>query len=343
MLDTDSKGRLGVHKCGAFFAENGMIFRELPTSDYGIDGLVEEKINGSPSGNMFFVQIKYGNSHLSEPKSDNENYHFYFSQKHKKYWLNSILNVVVIVFLENDGQGYWQHVTELNIISAGMNHNLIIPKNRKLNIDNLNLMKELFREEKFTVKALNFLNGINANIDSFKDGTVSVDSIDDLKNDFSVLDEFNTEILKVSSKYLQGFKSPDINKKIKSHNNRFIRKFQTINDTYIIKLEDFAFHAAQSCAYLIFLKVMINYELLDKNNSDLLSSELLPKLLNGLSDNINTKIDKYNEFNVGIDRNTIVLVPLKSYLSKLDGELKFIKLLFREIINQYFEDLNCSE
>jgi hypothetical protein len=46
------------------------IFREQPTSDYGIDAHAEVRADGNPTGRLVGLQIKTGNSYFDEPTND---------------------------------------------------------------------------------------------------------------------------------------------------------------------------------------------------------------------------------------------------------------------------------
>ena len=69
--------RIGVYKVGLKITELGLIFRETPNSDVGIDGQIEYvNSRGEATGKIIAVQIKSGDSYLNESKSDKNNWNF---------------------------------------------------------------------------------------------------------------------------------------------------------------------------------------------------------------------------------------------------------------------------
>ncbi len=66
IMGVDDKARLSVGVCSIFFVENSLIFRELTTSDFGIDAMIEEKVDNTPTGKYILAQIKCGESHIKE-------------------------------------------------------------------------------------------------------------------------------------------------------------------------------------------------------------------------------------------------------------------------------------
>jgi hypothetical protein len=91
--------RIGVHKVGLKLAELGLIFRETPNSDVGIDGHVEYVNNaGNATGKIVAVQIKSGDSYLYESVSDTEYWTFYPDEKHKSYWSSYPVPVILLAY-----------------------------------------------------------------------------------------------------------------------------------------------------------------------------------------------------------------------------------------------------
>lgn len=62
--------RIGVSSTEKIINQLGMIFREQPTDDYGIDAQIETMENGCATGKLIAVQIKSGESYFNEITND---------------------------------------------------------------------------------------------------------------------------------------------------------------------------------------------------------------------------------------------------------------------------------
>lgn len=118
--------RLGIAFLDYFFAENGWIFREQPTIDYGIDAQIEIFENQYPSGKLIAIQSKSGLSFFEKP-NDNS-FRFYPEEKHVKYWLGHYLPVILVLYHPEQKQAYWQIVIEENVVSTGKGWKIYVPK-----------------------------------------------------------------------------------------------------------------------------------------------------------------------------------------------------------------------
>jgi len=106
--DTDQTNRLGVHAVGLALERIGWIFREQPTSDYGIDGLAEMRSSdGSGLGKLIALQIKTGASYFRKRGDD---YVYYGDAKHLDYWTNHSLPVLLVIHDPDTGLTLWQWV-----------------------------------------------------------------------------------------------------------------------------------------------------------------------------------------------------------------------------------------
>jgi tetratricopeptide (TPR) repeat protein len=118
--------RLGIAFLDYFFAENGWIFREQPTLDYGIDAQIEIFENQYPSGKLIAIQSKSGLSFFEKP-NDNS-FQFYPEEKHVQYWLGHYLPVILVLYHPEQKQAYWQIVIEENVVSTGKGWKIYVPK-----------------------------------------------------------------------------------------------------------------------------------------------------------------------------------------------------------------------
>ncbi len=109
--------RAGVIQVAAKLNQLGLIFRETPNADVGIDGQIEyvnEK--GEASGKLLAVQIKSGNSYFIDKES---HWAFYVSEKHREYWQGYPIPVFLLL-----------HQPETNLIYfTDARHYLSVPNN----------------------------------------------------------------------------------------------------------------------------------------------------------------------------------------------------------------------
>ena len=118
--------RLGVSALEYFFSENGWLFREQTTHDYGIDAHVEIVADQRPTGKLIALQIKAGTSFFSEEA--NGAYVFRTNDKHLAYWIAHSMPVVVILYNPETKQAYWQHVSKQTVLTTGKGWKLSVPK-----------------------------------------------------------------------------------------------------------------------------------------------------------------------------------------------------------------------
>lgn len=130
-MQNDRTERQGVHLVGLAAANLGVIFRELPTSDQGIDGQLELiDAHGSANGRLIAVQIKSGLSWFREVTEDA--YIFRPSQRHRDYWIKHSLPVIVILCNPDSQQCHWELVAHETCSSTGDGWRIDIPKSKTL-------------------------------------------------------------------------------------------------------------------------------------------------------------------------------------------------------------------
>ncbi|MBW4934877.1 DUF4365 domain-containing protein [Marinobacter sp. F4206] len=91
---TDFTERAGVFAIAAQVTALGLIFRETPNSDVGIDAQIELVSGDRALGSLIAVQAKSGKSYLND-KGDH--FAFYPKESHKNYWETFPLPVVVML------------------------------------------------------------------------------------------------------------------------------------------------------------------------------------------------------------------------------------------------------
>lgn len=133
--------RLGVYAVGKQVSELGMIFREQPTDDYGIDGQIETIENEYASGKLIAVQIKSGKSYFEE--SNGSSFVFRGEKKHYDYWTNHSLPVIIVLYNPSDDKCYWQVVNEETASLTEKRWKIEIPKKNVLSDKNPETKAEL--------------------------------------------------------------------------------------------------------------------------------------------------------------------------------------------------------
>ncbi len=133
---TERQGVLEVEK---IVNEMFCIWRETPSKDVGIDGQIEYvDENGNATGHVIAVQIKAGISFI---KGDNQNLIFYPEIKHRQYWENFPLPVIIIIYDPKNQIAYWKDVRRV-LRSENQEKSIKIPKNQIFNLSQKNSIFE---------------------------------------------------------------------------------------------------------------------------------------------------------------------------------------------------------
>lgn len=117
--------RVGVQLTGTAFERAGFAFR-LQSIDFGIDALAERIHDDAASGQLLAMQIKSGPSYFSE--EDGDAFVFRFGDRHRTYWLEHSLPVVICLCDVDTGKVYWESVVPETIQSTGKNNKILVPK-----------------------------------------------------------------------------------------------------------------------------------------------------------------------------------------------------------------------
>lgn len=117
--------RLGIHASGYIFSKMGLVFREQPIVDFGIDAIIETKNDEYLSGKMIAAQIKTGDSYFSESK---DGYIvFRGDAKHCNYWINHSLPVIIILYSPTTGKLIWERFNKQTAIKCKKGWKINIP------------------------------------------------------------------------------------------------------------------------------------------------------------------------------------------------------------------------
>ncbi|MGN9811131.1 DUF4365 domain-containing protein [Micromonospora sp. BQ11] len=120
--------REGVLAFAALANRTRCLWRETPMRDVGIDGHVEYvDPDGNATGRTVAVQIKSGTSYM---RTNSSTLQYYCSAKHKEYWSNYPLPVILIIFDPESRNIYWADARrEISLERADP---IRIPLHRKL-------------------------------------------------------------------------------------------------------------------------------------------------------------------------------------------------------------------
>lgn len=133
VLSTYFQERSGVLKVATLLNAAGLVFRETPNADVGIDGqieLVDEA--GNATGRTVAVQIKSGSSFL---RGAGDHWNFYPENKHVEYWEMYPLPVLLMIHDPTDDVLYWADVRFQLRLPGAERTVLRVPKSARLSAD----------------------------------------------------------------------------------------------------------------------------------------------------------------------------------------------------------------
>jgi hypothetical protein len=103
---TYSQERKGIAAVQSFAASKDQIWRETSTGDVGIDGQLEYVNDGGhATGKLVAVQVKSGPSYFEHPTE--HGWKFYPEAKHRLYWEQFPLPVILVLHDPGTGRCYW--------------------------------------------------------------------------------------------------------------------------------------------------------------------------------------------------------------------------------------------
>lgn len=138
---TDRIERQGVGHAMTAFEKIDFAFREQHESDYGVDAHIELIEDERPTGQLLGVQLKTGESYLSERVQNG--FVFRTDGKHIEYWLNHSLPIIITLCDLENSKLYWQHISRDNALQTGKGYNIIIPFEQRVDADSVDLLKSL--------------------------------------------------------------------------------------------------------------------------------------------------------------------------------------------------------
>jgi len=138
---SDKTERIGVNAVESIvLKELGWIFREQPTSDYGID-CHTEITEDNPTGRLIALQIKSGKSYLIEKTKTG--FIFRGEPRHLDYWRRHSLPVIVVLYDPATEKAYWQAVTLKTVTALKKGWKIEVPFDQMLGKKSAQALSEL--------------------------------------------------------------------------------------------------------------------------------------------------------------------------------------------------------
>lgn len=110
-IDNESRELILIGDFTSIVGAAGHIFRPIPNCDWGIDGEVEFKNSlGHASGKRIYVQLKSGDSYLTQRVSDNAEIFTVKNLRHLTYWREQAYPVMLVI-RQSSGVVRWMDVS----------------------------------------------------------------------------------------------------------------------------------------------------------------------------------------------------------------------------------------
>lgn len=132
------------------------IYRDQPLVDVGIDALIEESIDGEPTGKFLAAQIKSGKGNVYETENS---YTYYISNIHYEYWLNLDLPIILIIHIEELDKLFWEYVSKENILRTNKKWKIELPKTKLLCSTSKTELESIIQSNKKGEFVKQFLSG----------------------------------------------------------------------------------------------------------------------------------------------------------------------------------------
>lgn len=127
MTHTYSEERFGIAAVQTRVAEICQIWRETATGDFGIDGHMEFlHRDGMATGMMVGVPVKSGASYLR--RDNGAGFLYPASEKHRRYWEQYPVPVLLVLHDPDRHQSYWLDVREECSLRETDCRTVLVPK-----------------------------------------------------------------------------------------------------------------------------------------------------------------------------------------------------------------------
>ncbi|MBA2175370.1 DUF4365 domain-containing protein [Halobacillus locisalis] len=140
---TSMTDRAGVGIVMKSLAKSNLYFKELPTGDVGIDGIIEPVVGEWGTGMLIACQIKSSEGKFATIPSTK---YINFNEgnlSHYKYWVNKSIPVIIILVDVANEICYWEHVTDKKISENEKSFSIHVPSSQVLNEDSANNLYEI--------------------------------------------------------------------------------------------------------------------------------------------------------------------------------------------------------
>ncbi|WP_396632012.1 DUF4365 domain-containing protein [Maribacter sp. R86514] len=169
--------RLGVNVTENIFIKDfEWIFREQAVVDVGIDALIEESINGNPTGKFIALQIKSGKGNFSISR---EKITYYISNIHYNYWLNFDIPVLLIAHLPESNKTLWIEISKSNIKKTKKRWKIEIPLRNVLNLKSKLIIQKLLTNTGQEYQSIKIFKGQNIDDHTIYDILEKIKCIED--------------------------------------------------------------------------------------------------------------------------------------------------------------------
>ena len=190
--------RIGVYKSGLIFStEINWVFREQPVADVGIDAIIEESINGNPTGRFLASQIKSGIGNFHETK---DSFTYYVSNVHYHYWTNLNLPIILIGYVKDSDTLYWEIISKETLVKTVEHWKIEIPKTKVLNGESKSELESIIGSDSSYNFYIELVNG-NISIEQVEELGKSYDLITEAGNHSTNTANLLFELSKELSKY----------------------------------------------------------------------------------------------------------------------------------------------
>lgn len=146
---------IALYKVGLIvLSDLGWVYRTQPVGDVGMDALVEETLEGNPSGRFLMFQVKSG---LADGYEDKLNYYLYLTQTHYQYYTNVEMPVIIVLCFPHNQIAHWSVLNESSIRKTPSKFKVALSKNKQLgkpSIQELTALLDQWTEVKRTSQGL---------------------------------------------------------------------------------------------------------------------------------------------------------------------------------------------
>ncbi|MGE3653266.1 MAG: DUF4365 domain-containing protein [Flavobacteriales bacterium] len=176
------------------------IFREQPILDMGIDAIIEECVANNPSGKFIALQIKSGQGNFNVT---NNQLTYYLSHIHYNYWTNLNIPILLIAYIPESEEIFWQEINKLKIKKTNKRWKLDIPKHQIFNVKSKKSIEKIiygFNDDdifEFPIKELseNDISELIENVECLSKSSKSIMNI------VSFIQDMREEITEINLKF----------------------------------------------------------------------------------------------------------------------------------------------